>query len=71
MYDKFSLGEIIFEGSYSKYFYIKDKCNLFTITDFDINNLCILPEILIYIKGKDKDKDKDKYFLINKDIYES
>jgi hypothetical protein len=66
-FDQYSLGEIIYEGSYLKYYYIKNNCNLFSIPNLNIDHIYLLPEIIIYIK----DKEKDKYFLINDEIYES
>jgi hypothetical protein len=62
-FEKYYLGEILYEINYEKMFFIKNDATRFDkITDFDTT---ILSELLIKLKKT------NKYILIKEQIYES
>ena len=62
--EKYTLGEIMYEIKYKKYFFIRNECKKY-INDYlnENDNVYLLSEIVFQIK--------DKYLLIKDDVYES
>ena len=63
--EHYTLGEILYETKYKKYYYIKKKCQLFNKTNTYFNleeDVFLLNEIIILLN--------DKYLLVRDSIYE-
>jgi len=60
-FEKYTLGEILYEKKYKKYFYIKNECKLFKKFNKE-DKVFLLKEILI--------KTNDSFLLIKDSIYE-
>jgi len=62
--EKYTLGEIMYEIHYKKYFYIRNDCKKYMNEYLNVSdNVYLLSEIVFQIK--------DEYLLIKDDVYES